>query len=231
MWANHDSDAAMKFHEATSDWHSTWNGKDSAMQVRSCFCCFFFGLFPFGHIRTQNMSSCWLFAWFWRVPLSAEMKMCLLYPPPLVPTQQYNENKDETKETSHTHTHTPLFPPCNIFQHNQVESVKVWQTDADYFMEPRAAATAAAAAASNSGEDAEDATEGAADLASAEDGWSSGSSEGGSRTGPLLYVVCSLFGGVLGGVAVGWWLNGGRVGSPQRSYQTINNRGAAPTTP
>lgn len=34
MWDNHDPDAAMKFHEATSDWYSTWDGKNAAMQVQ-----------------------------------------------------------------------------------------------------------------------------------------------------------------------------------------------------
>lgn len=34
MWANKDSDAAMKFLEATHDWHSTWDGKNSALQVQ-----------------------------------------------------------------------------------------------------------------------------------------------------------------------------------------------------
>lgn len=36
-WSNKDSDAAMKFFEATQEWYSTWNKKDSVMQV-----CYFF---------------------------------------------------------------------------------------------------------------------------------------------------------------------------------------------
>ncbi|CAN0420528.1 unnamed protein product, partial [Hapterophycus canaliculatus] len=34
MWNNKDSDAAMKFLEATSQWFPTWDGKNSALQVR-----------------------------------------------------------------------------------------------------------------------------------------------------------------------------------------------------
>lgn len=37
VWDNSDSDAAMKFFEATSDWYSTWNGKDAAMQVQTAY--------------------------------------------------------------------------------------------------------------------------------------------------------------------------------------------------
>lgn len=33
MWNNKDSDAAMKFLEATPQWFGTWNGKESALQV------------------------------------------------------------------------------------------------------------------------------------------------------------------------------------------------------
>lgn len=33
MWTNNDNDAAMKFHEATPEWFSTWDGTTSAMQV------------------------------------------------------------------------------------------------------------------------------------------------------------------------------------------------------
>lgn len=33
MWTNSDNDAAMKFHEATQEWFSTWDGTTSAMQV------------------------------------------------------------------------------------------------------------------------------------------------------------------------------------------------------
>lgn len=35
MWNNKDSDAGMKFFEATSDWYSTWDGKEAAMQVHA----------------------------------------------------------------------------------------------------------------------------------------------------------------------------------------------------
>jgi hypothetical protein len=34
-WTNHDMDAPLKFHEATKQWHSTWAGRDSALQIRS----------------------------------------------------------------------------------------------------------------------------------------------------------------------------------------------------
>lgn len=47
MWGDSDPDAAMKFFEATSDWYSTWNGKDAAMQVQyddPVYLCFVYSL-------------------------------------------------------------------------------------------------------------------------------------------------------------------------------------------
>ena len=38
MWANSDEDAAMKFHEATPQWFSTWDGTNAAMQVWTMSC-------------------------------------------------------------------------------------------------------------------------------------------------------------------------------------------------
>ncbi|CAM9435429.1 unnamed protein product [Ectocarpus sp. 12 AP-2014] len=132
MWNNKDSDAAMKFHEATHDWHSTWDGKDSALQI---------------------------------------------------------------------------------------ESVKVWQTNTDYFMDARAAAGAGA-------------------IPSSGDNWGSAppsfvgeddaESSGGGGGAVMLYVGCSLLGGVLGGVAVGWWLGNRDSKNRSRVYERINGSGAAP---
>ncbi|CAM9956145.1 unnamed protein product [Scytosiphon promiscuus] len=151
MWNHQDSDAAMKFFEATSQWYPTWEGKDSALQV---------------------------------------------------------------------------------------ESVKVWQTNEDYFMEHRAAVAAGATACPGGGGKSGDSSvsspspgEGGASanaVGKDDETWSSGSS-GSSGSGgagaALMYVMCSIFGGVVGGVAVGWWL-GKRDGRPwPRAYETIRSSG------
>lgn len=47
MWTNNDNDAAMKFHEATPEWFSTWDGTTSAMQVGGIGLRHFFLFFVF----------------------------------------------------------------------------------------------------------------------------------------------------------------------------------------
>lgn len=56
MWGNHDSDAAMKFHEATSEWFGTWDGTDAAMQVEDGAKRYPFS-HPAGEFSPQNLSS------------------------------------------------------------------------------------------------------------------------------------------------------------------------------
>ncbi|CAN0135126.1 unnamed protein product [Ectocarpus fasciculatus] len=133
MWADKDSDAAMKFHETTHDWHSTWDGKGSALQI---------------------------------------------------------------------------------------ESVKVWQTNPDYFMDARAAAGAGAIASSG-----DNAASSPPSLV-AEDVPDAGSSGGGGGA-VMLYVGCSVLGGVLGGVVVGWWLGNRDSRNLSRVYDRIDGSGRA----
>lgn len=104
-----------------------------------------------------------------------------------------------------------------------MESVKIWQTNEDYFLEPRAAATAGLAA-SNGGNKSPfsvktPVTDG--------DGLSPGVSSAGDASTVLGYVVCSLLGGVLGGVAVGWCLGKSGTRKWSRVYESIQGRGTS----
>lgn len=53
-------------------------------------------------------------------------------------------------------------------------------------------------------------------------------SSGGGGGAVMLYVGCSLLGGVLGGVAVGWWLGNRDSKNWSRVYERINGSGTAP---
>ena len=100
-----------------------------------------------------------------------------------------------------------------------MESVKVWQTNTDYFLEPRAAATAGATASETGDGD------GGSRASLVEEGGSSGGG-GGVASTVMLYVACSVFGGVLGGVMVGWWLGSRDARKWSQVYERINGTGA-----
>lgn len=118
----------------------------------------------------------------------------------------------------------PTLPP-KTHKKKQVESVKVWQTNEDYFLEPRAAATAGLTA-SNGGSGSPFSSAEGRDIGGA---LAPGTSPGGHVSSVLLYVTCCLVGGVLGGVAVGWWLGRASTRKGSRVYESINGSGT--TTP
>eukprot|EP00752_Nemacystus_decipiens_P007385 g6605.t1 len=144
MWNNKDPDAAMKFFEATSDWYSTWNGKDAAMQV---------------------------------------------------------------------------------------ESVKVWQTNEDYFLEPRAAATAGLAASNGRGSASPEDQDRDTSTLVADGGVREPASSRGGASSVLLYAMCSALGGMLGGIAVGLWLGKSGARNMSRVYESINGGGRTTPSP
>lgn len=99
-------------------------------------------------------------------------------------------------------------------------------------MEPRAAAAAGATASNGGGESPSPSPSSSSAEGQDGDGGATlvvdgnergpGGSSGGAGT-VLLYVACSVFGGVLGGAAVGLWL--GKKDARQ-VYESINGSGA-----
>lgn len=101
-----------------------------------------------------------------------------------------------------------------------MESVKVWQSKPDYFLDAAAGAGIASTAA---------ATDTEAELANDRDFGSPSGSSSGSTSAILLNVGCALLGGLIGAVGVGLVMLRQSSIKLSQIYDSINNSG--PCTP